>query len=276
MLSRLKDVKTGYDQDLCCMKGTRKSLLEQIMAWVTDGSEQTDGKNAYWIYGLPGTGKTSLAHSICASLHDKEQLVGAFFCQRDEQEFREPRNIFPTLIRKLAILFPPFRTIVAECLRKDPNVTLESMGPNLFLEFLRRLPRLPKKSLVFVIDALDECGSTQSRAVVLSALTEAVAHAPWLRVIITSRPEVDIQRFFDGTIQLSHLRYDLTTNKETTSDLRVFAEYRFNRVASSRSLQSPWPERLLLDGVSPEQQVYSSSLRLLHLPLSIAMSPLSS
>jgi len=249
LLSRLKDVKTSYDRDLCCMEGTRKSLLGQIIAWVTNGSEQTDGRNTYWIYGLPGIGKTSLAHSICASLHDKEQLAGAFFCQRDDQELREPRNILPTLIRKLAILFPPFRSIVAEYLGNDPNVTLESMRPTLLLEFIRKLPRLPKKTLVFVIDALDECGSIQSRPGILNALTEAAAYAPWLKVIITSRPEIGIQHFFDGPTQLSHLRYDLTTDKEITSDLQIFAEYRFNRVASSGCLQSPWLEPLLLDGV---------------------------
>jgi hypothetical protein len=249
LLGRLKYVKTGYHRDLCCMEGTRKSLLKQVRAWVTNGSEEADGKNTYWIYGLPGIGKTSLAHSICASLHDEEQLAGAFFCRRDDQELSEPRNILPTLIHKLAILFPPFRSIVAECLRKDPNITPESMRHTLFLEFIRKLPRLPKKTLVFVIDALDECGSTQSRPDILRALTDAAAHAPWLKVIITSRPEVDIQRFFDRSTQLSHLRYDLTADNETTSDLRTFAEDRFNRVASNRCLQSPWPELSLFDGV---------------------------
>jgi len=231
------------------MEGTRKSLLRQIIAWVTNGLERGDGGNAYWIYGLPGTGKTLLAHSICASLHDKEQLAGAFFCRRDDQESREPRNILPTLIHKLAILFPPFRRIVAEYLRNDPNVTLESMRPTLLLDFIRKLPRLPKKTLVFVIDALDECGSIQSRPGILNALTEATTHAPWLKVIITSRPEVDIQHFFDNATELSHLRYDLTTDKEIISDLQIFAEYRFNRVVSTRCLQSPWPEPSLLDGV---------------------------
>jgi len=163
LLGRLKDVKTTYAWDLCCMEGTRKSLLERIITWATKGLEQTDGRNTYWIYGLPGIGKTSLAHSICAGLHDKEQLAGAFFCRRDDQELRDPRNILPTLIRKLAILFPPFRSIVAECLRNDPNVAPESMRPILFLDFIRKLPRLPKKTLVFVIDALDECGSAESR-----------------------------------------------------------------------------------------------------------------
>jgi len=247
LLGRLKDVKTTYAWDLCCMEGTRKSLLEQIITWATNGLEQTGGRNTYWIYGLPGIGKTSLAHSICASLHDKEQLAGAFFCRRDDQELRDPRNILPTLIRKLAILFPPFRSIVAECLRNDPNVAPESMRPILFLEFIRKLPRLPKKTLVFVIDALDECGSTESRPGVLKALTDATACAPWLKVIITSRQEVDIQRFFDSPTQLSHLRCDLTADEETTSDLRIFAEHRFNKVAATRYLQSPWPEPSLFD-----------------------------
>jgi len=248
VLSRLKDVKTSYDRNLCCMKDTRKSLLENIIAWVANGLEQTDGGNTYWIYGLPGVGKTSLAHSICASLDDKEQLAGAFFCRRDDQELRDPKNIVPTLIRKLAILFPPFRRVVAEFLRNNPNVAPESM-PTPFLEFIQKLPRLPKRTLVFVIDALDECGSTQSRLGVLQALTDATACAPWLKVIITSRQEVDIQRFFDSPAQLPHLRYGLTADEETTSNLRIFAESRFNRVASSRSLQSPWPEPLLLDRV---------------------------
>ena len=143
----------------------------------------------------------------------------------------------------------PFRNVVAEHLGKVPNVTPEEMRHTLFLEFIRKLPRLPEKTLVFVIDAFDECGSTHSRLDILRALTEAATQAPWLKVIITSRPEVDIQRFFDGPPQLSHLRCDLTADQETTSDLRIFAKNRFSRVASIRYLQSPWPEPLLFDGV---------------------------
>ena len=249
LLSCLKDVKTDYDRNLCCMEGTRNSVLEQIMAWATNGLEQTDRGNTYWIYGLPGIGKTSLAHSICANLHDKEQLAGAFFCRRDDQELREPKNILLTLVRKLATLFPPFRGIVAERLRSSPNVTPESIDPALFVSFIHRLPRLPKKNLVFVIDALDECGSTESRRSILQALTDATVHAPWLKVIITSRQEIDIQLFFDSLTQLSHLRYDMIADEETIDDLRTFAEYRFNRMALTRCLQSPWPQRSLLDRV---------------------------
>ena len=45
------------------------------------------------------------------------------------------------------------------------------------------------------------------------------------------------------------LRTDLTADKETTSDLRIFAEYRFKRVALTSFLQSPWPEQSLFDEV---------------------------
>ena len=249
MLGRLKCVKTGYHLDLRCMEGTRKYLLKQITAWVTNGLEQTDGRNTYWIYGVPGIGKTSLAHSICASLDDQEQLAGSFFCRRDDPELSELRNILPTLMHKLAIIFPPFRSIVAERLHKNPNVAPESMKHTLLLEFIRKLPRIPKRTLVFVIDAIDECGSTQSRPDILRALISATTHAPWLKIIITSRPEADIQNCFNALTPSTHFRYDLTADKETTSDLRIFAKDRFGRVVSRRCLQPPWPEQSLFDGI---------------------------
>jgi len=233
------------------MEGTRKVLLKEITDWAasTSGHGGVLHGNTYWIYGLPGIGKTSLAHSICASLDDRDQLAGVFFCRRDDPELSEPMNILPTLIHKLAIILPPFRSIVAERLRQNPNVTPGSMKPTLFVDFVRKLPGVPKKPLVLVIDALDECGSPQSRPDILKALTDAAAHAPWLKIIITSRPEVDIQHFFNGPTHLSHFQYDLTADKETTSDLRIFAKERFRRVALMWFLQSPWPEQSLLEGV---------------------------
>jgi len=68
------------------MEGTRQSILKRVMAWVVNPQEMNDipRGNAYWVYGSPGIGKSSLAHSICASLHDRKQLAGEFFCRRDD------------------------------------------------------------------------------------------------------------------------------------------------------------------------------------------------
>jgi len=247
--TRLKPVEISYHWDLRCMDGTRQSLLNQLMTWATNRSGQNNESNTYWIYGLPGIGKTSLAHSICASLHKEKHLAGAFFCRRDDPNLSEPKNILPTLIYKLAIIYPPFRSIVAEGFRNDPNLTPESMQYSLFIDFLRDLPCHPDHDLVFVIDALDECGDHQGRLGVLKVLTNAGAQAPWFKIIITSRPEADIQRFFDPPTQPSYLRYDLATDHEATADLRIFARRQFNMVASKRYLSSAWPEESLFERV---------------------------
>ena len=249
LLGRLKCVEAGYNRTQCCMEGTRKTLLHHFKAWVTNGSGQKNESNTYWIYGLPGIGKTSLAHSICARLHDADQLAGAFFCRSDDPYLSEPRSILPTLIYKLAGVSPPFRKLVAERLRNDTNLTPESMKDSLVLDLIRRLDRHPKRALAFVIDALDECGDDQSRRALLRVLTDVATHAPWLKIIITSRPEVDIQRFFDTLVQSSHLRCDLAADEMAASDLRVFARDRFDRVASIRHFQFPWPEQSLFEGV---------------------------
>jgi hypothetical protein len=246
LLTRLKRVETGYDLTLCCMAGTRETLLNQITTWAAD---ESDTSNIYWIHGLPGIGKTSLAHSICQKLHNKQRLAGGFFCQRDDANMSEIRNILPTLISKLAEIFPPFRSIVADRLRSDPNLTSKSMNDSVFLDFICNLPRHPKHALVFVIDALDECGDDQNRPVLLKVLTEAASHAPWLKIIVTSRPEDEIQRFFNRLLRSSYSRYDLATDQEAGADLQIFARSQFDLVADTWCLPIPWPEKSLFDGV---------------------------
>ena len=205
------------------MDGTRARLLKQLVDWATKEPGQKES-NTYWTYGLPGIGKTSLAHSICARLHKRKHLAGAFFCRRDDASLSEPRNILPTLIYKLAIIFPTFRRLVAERFRNDPNLTPGSMNHTLLLELICELPRPPKCTLVFLINAADECGNDITRPRILRALTDAAAHAPWLKIIITSRPEADIHRQFNALVRSLHERYDLASDSQALSDLRIFAQ----------------------------------------------------
>ena len=240
----LKPVETGYHRNLRCMDGTRQSLLDHIMDWVTNRSDQENvlQRQACWIYGSPGIGKTSLAHSICTNLHEQNHLVGSFFCRRDDPNLSEPQNILPTFIHKLAILFPPFRSFLAEKIRDNQYFTPHFMPSSLFLELNRSLPRHPEHNLVFVIDALDECGDAQSRQCLLEVLNNAAAQVPWLKFIVTSRTEVDIQHFFDALTQSSYVSYDLATDQDASSDLRTFARSQFDLVTSHWHLDTPWPK----------------------------------
>jgi hypothetical protein len=217
---------------------------------VASKSEEKDllQGNTSWIYGSPGMGKTTLAHSICENLHQK-RLADSFFCRRDDPNLNEPRNIPPILIYNLARILPPFQSIVANWLRNNPNLTLESMKDSLFLDMFDNLPERPHDSLVFVIDAFDECGNSRSRPALLRFLTDAAARAPWLKIIITSRPEVDIQHFFDRLTHWTHLRYDLATDQEASHDLRIFARSSFDWVASRWHIPMPWPDESLVDRI---------------------------
>jgi len=229
------------------MEGTREFILDRIVAWVTNGpgQEDVDRSTPYWIYGLPGIAKTSLAHSICNTLDQRKQLAGAFFCRRDDTNSSEPRNILPTLIYQLATISPPFRSVVTEHLHNNQRMTPQSMQDRLFLEFIGSIPfHSNQVPLVVVIDALDECGNTQSRADILKVLIDAAALAPWLKIIVTSRPEVDIIRSL-GTAA----KYDLGTDQEATADLQTFTQRQLHLVASRWNIPTPWPAESLLNRV---------------------------
>jgi hypothetical protein len=113
----------------------------------------------------------------------------------------------------------------------------------------QKLPRDPPHAFVFVIDAFDECGNDHSRPALLKVLTEAAAHSSWLKVIITSRPEDDIQRFFNALTTSPHLSYDLATDQEASQDLQAFARSQFESVALRWRLSTPWPEESLFNRV---------------------------
>ena len=238
---RLEVVRTNYDRKFRC--DDRDSPRERVINWVSTRQES----RTYWIYGLPGIGKTSLAHSICATLHDKKWLAGAFFCRRDDEGLSDHKNILPTLIHKLAGTFPPFRTALAAELR-DPHLTPGTMKLTFLRELICTLPRQPKRPLVFVIDELDACGdSTNNRTEVLQALADAAAGTLWLKIIIISRPERDILAFFDKTISLSHERYDLAEDKK---DLQDFTKEKFKWVVAQLHPSPPWPEPSHIEGVT--------------------------
>ena len=123
------------------------------------------------------------------------------------------------------------------------------MKDSVFLDFICNLPRHPQHALIFVIDALDECGDNQDRPVLLKVLTEAAAHAPWLKIIVTSRPEDDIQYFFNRVLRKSYSPYDLATDQDAEADLQTFARSQFALVAKMWCLPTPWPDQPLFDEV---------------------------
>ncbi|KIM23482.1 hypothetical protein M408DRAFT_261961, partial [Serendipita vermifera MAFF 305830] len=226
ILKWLKPIDAAnYEGDRGCMKGTRIQVINDIVTWATRSfSEKSNPKysNAdgiLWLYGKPGIGKTALTHSICWRLHERRRLGGSFFCRRDDQARSNSKSVLPTLIYRLSGMFGLYRTCVAQTLQEDPELTPQSASGELFLNSLQSLKKHPSHALVLVIDALDESGDPATRRQLLGCLLEACRRNKWLKVILTSRPEHDIQSFFDIAGVVGR---DLAEDQQSRQDIQLF------------------------------------------------------
>jgi len=80
------------------MPGTRVGVLSRSMSWV-----KHDLKRILWLSGLAGTGKASVAITLCRMLDSDPDVLfgGAFFCSRtaSEEAREDVRRIIPTSVR---------------------------------------------------------------------------------------------------------------------------------------------------------------------------------
>jgi hypothetical protein len=241
LLERLKPVDTNYDEDHSCMEGTRTAILDDIFKWAStphDGKAQPTSSNVFWLYGMPGLGKTSVSNSLCDRLRRCGNLGGSFFCKYDNSDLHQPARVLPTLVAKLALMWGPFRKLVAKLLLDQPQINPESTRGELLLEPLRLLKTHPPRPFVLVIDALDECGQPSSREPLLQCLIEACSLVHWLKIVVTSRPERDIESFFDAHHTPCR---DLATEDINREDIRLFTETKMGEVARRRRRAADWP-----------------------------------
>jgi NACHT domain len=242
LLKRLKPVEeASYKEKHSCMEGTRTTVLNDIVAWATkplNGETDAGNSNIFWLYGMPGLGKTSVANSLCDRLRRDGNLGGSFICKHDNPSRREPEAVLPTLIAMLVRMWGPFRKLVAQVLHEEPQIDPTSTKGDLLLKPLKMLKKHPPLPFVLVIDALDECGTHNTRKRLLNCLVEACSLVTWLKIVITSRPERDIKSFFD-TCNATSL--DLASDDLDHQDIRRFTQSRMATIAGQRHLPSDWP-----------------------------------
>src|SRR6202022_2809527 len=61
-----------------CLSGTREKLLSQILQIMSNA----DGHGICWLYGVAGSGKSSVAQTIADHLASHGQLVASYFFSR--------------------------------------------------------------------------------------------------------------------------------------------------------------------------------------------------
>ncbi|CAE6378817.1 unnamed protein product [Rhizoctonia solani] len=170
-----------------CTENTRTEILSNLMKW----SEDRSTASIYWMNGMAGTGKTTIAYSACVALEASKQLAGSFFCVRASPECRDAKRIVPTIAYQLARRSTPFRSALCKILEEDTDIgtgaIAAQLGSLLSTPLMQAKSNMPN-NLVFVIDALDECDDPYILELFLGLLFRSVVDLP-LKFFVTSRPE---------------------------------------------------------------------------------------
>ena len=174
-----------------CLKGTRKEVLLQLENWSMDEQDQ----RVFWLNGLAGTGKSTIAQTFAEMSFADGRLGATFFCSRDFEDRSNLQMIFPTLAFQLAYRYPLFRQELLRVLRANPGIGRESLCSQ-----MERLIVGPFKAIhisaLIIIDALDECKDEEPASAILSVLSRYVEQIPHVKFFITGRPEPRIRSGF--------------------------------------------------------------------------------
>ena len=212
------------------------------MIWANNLQDQ----NVFWLNGLAGTGKSTIAQSFSEIIVEEGILGASFFCSRDYLDRKELKNIFPTLAYQLACRYPQFRTHLVATLKKDPTLAHTSLISQLENLLVNPFSR-EKLSCVIVIDALDECTDDQPASAVLSVLGRFVKRLPLVKFFITGRPEPRIRTGFRLPLLQPFTQIFLLHEVGSASvdnDIRLYLTQRLTTIAKQRSdldLPNPWP-----------------------------------
>ncbi|KAF8741638.1 WD domain, G-beta repeat, partial [Rhizoctonia solani] len=175
-----------------CTPNTRSKILLELDQWSVDRNKP----NVYWMNGMAGTGKTTIAYTFAQCLEDRGELGASFFCTRTSEECQNVGRIIPTIACQLAQRLPSFRSALRGALEQQPNIKSQSIDrqcERLIKEPLSRMKTGMTKGLVVVIDALDECSNTNGVRTILDVLFRVTPDLP-LKFFVTSRPEPDIRQ----------------------------------------------------------------------------------
>ena len=229
----------GYQDDRQgCLTGTREAILDEIESWTKDFNRSP----VYWLNGLAGTGKSTIAQTIAERLLADGRLGASFFCSRDFKDRSDLHFLFPTLSFQLAYRYPNFRSALIPLLQSNPDIGSESLRSQ-----MERLIVTPLKereiSTVIVIDALDECTDDEPQSAILSVMGRLVEEIPNVKFFITGRPEPRIKSGFRlkllrplTEVFILHMVEFCAVN----ADIRRFLKTRLSELAQQSQLTG-WP-----------------------------------
>ena len=230
--------RVGLIKEKKCLDGTRTEILHEVVDWINN--TDTNAPRIFWLYGQAGKGKSAIAHTIALQAQNLGMLGSCFCFTRERQNEGLHMKLFPTIARDLAdrdlCLQPLLAKVIANNHSLRDTADIAEQWAKLIAEPLSRLKGSSTGNVVVVIDALDESGVEGTRAPVLEALTANDGNLPGnLRILLTSRPMVDISEVL-GTTQHVHARsLDDIDVESTISDIRLYVSHRLRTLRDTFS-----------------------------------------
>ncbi|PYH92523.1 WD40 repeat-like protein [Aspergillus ellipticus CBS 707.79] len=231
-------------QPTYCHPGTRKDILEKIQNWV----QNSEGECIFWISGMAGAGKSTIARTAAQMLQDQNCLGASFFFSRSEKARSEIDGFFPTIALDLAESLPRLKVPLSEAVQRHKDIAekpLSKQWHHLIMEPLAELGddlKIPL-TVVVVIDGVDECSEIESTLDLLELLgTANELRNTQLRLLVTSRPDPKLKVFFKNTPGTLHLdlTLDSTTKTKTEADIELYVRHNLKQISESKTL-GDWP-----------------------------------
>ena len=231
-----------------CTPGTRTQILEMLTRWAFD----PDGTPFFWLNGMAGTGKSTIAQSICNRLDADKMLAASFFCSRSVGGSRsDARKIVPTIALQLAHCIEGFKSHVCDVLQKPDrtNQPVDKQLKQLLWEpldsaFITARGSLSgEMPLIVVVDGLDECPDAGAEEFVRSLLRRFEHDLPiHLRFLLFSRSErhIGIPIMAASKVDISRFELHGIPHATVNQDIRKYVETDIAEMSSKKNWGQDW------------------------------------
>ncbi|KAF1816978.1 hypothetical protein P152DRAFT_445135 [Eremomyces bilateralis CBS 781.70] len=230
--------------DPACLPDTRVDLLQKIYDWA-DGQ---DGRSIFWLNGLAGTGKSTIARTVARRRFDEKHLGASFFFSRGGGDVSHAGKFITSIAWQLANNIPSLQQHICDAIIKRRDIASQSLRDQWQQLILRPLLKLGENggqsSYILVVDALDECDGDKNIKVIIQLLAEArLLKTVRLRVLLTSRPEIPIRYEFSQLLNANLQDFVLHSISPliVDHDISVFFEYNLKLIRQEHSLDDSWP-----------------------------------
>lgn len=144
------------EHDARCLHNTRVDLLDQIIKWAKDDN----GKPIFWLNGMAGTVKSTIARTVAQSFANQQLLGASFFFKRGEGDHGNATRFFTMIATELMIRVLEVIPLIKKAIDDNPGIYekyLKEQFKKLLFEPLSEVVSLQLWELVVVVNALDEC-----------------------------------------------------------------------------------------------------------------------